>query len=180
MRFKNTDVSYGVVSKGFHWTMALLILAMLTMGFLMGDLQQPLRLEVYGIHKATGILVFFLAICRMLWITHSPPPSLPGDMPRSIKRAAELSHGSLYAFMVLMPLSGWAMSSAAGYPVSFYGLFSIPPIHGRNKFMAEIFHEAHEVMGFILSALIILHVSAALYHHFKRRDIILKRMLPYR
>ena len=169
---------YTVVSRLLHWGLAALFIGMLGLGLYMSDLEfSPFSAKLYGWHKATGILVLFLVIIRLLWRwTHKVPP-LPVDMRAIEKRLARLAHLTLYALMIAMPLSGWLMSSAFGSKVSIFGFFTMPNIAGKNTELAGFFHEAHEVMAYLLIALIVVHILGALYHHFVRKDNVLRRML---
>lgn len=177
---KNTDQSYGWLSKAFHWSVALLIITLLIIGNVMTavDLGEARR-SVYGIHKATGILVLALAIARLCWRILNTEPT-HAHIARWQKFASYAVHWALYGCMILMPLSGWAMSSAGGHPISFYGLFTVPPLLEKNEELAKILSERHFQIGWTIVALLVAHVGAALLHHFYYRDNILKRMLPLR
>lgn len=177
MALKNTTESYGLIHRSLHWTIALLIICLLIVGLIMGDLENPLRGQVYGIHKATGILVLALVTLRLSWRFYSVVPGYPATMDKFQKFAAHAVHFFLYLAMFGMPLSGWGMSSAAGYPVSFFGLFELPPLVEKSKELGKIFHEVHEYLGFALIGAIAIHIGAALLHHFYYKDTILKRML---
>lgn len=179
MALHNTETGYGSVNKAFHWLMALMIICLLAVGIWMTDLENgPTKFQVYGVHKAIGILVLVLAVARGLWRLRQVMPKLPDAMPVWQKKAAEYAHVALYVAMFAMPLSGWAMSNAAGYPVSVFGLFTMPEIVGANPEFRELFGEIHEICGYLLIGLIAVHAGAALQHHFIKRDDILRRMLP--
>ena len=168
--------SYTLTARILHWVMAVLMILMLAAGLVMSDIEDPaLKSTVYGLHKATGILVLLLAGFRVLWrLSHAVPIS--AALPVWQRRAARLAHGGLYGVMFLLPLSGWSMSSAAGYPVSFYGLFTIPDMVAKNPELAGILKDIHEVSANVFIALLAAHLGAALYHHFVLRDDTLRRM----
>lgn len=179
MALHNTETSYGSVNKVFHWLMALMIAGLLAVGLWMTGLESgPTKFQVYAVHKATGMVVLMLAVARVLWRLRQVMPKLPDAMPVWQKKAAEYAHAALYFVMLAMPLSGWAMSNAAGYPVSVFGFFTMPEIVGADPELRKIFGEVHEICGALAIGLIALHVGAAMQHHFFKKDDILRRMLP--
>ena len=172
-----SPTSYTLTARTLHWVMAVLMILMLAAGLVMSDIEDPaLKGTVYGLHKATGILVLLLAGFRVLWRLSHAVPAISTALPVWQRRAARLAHGGLYGVMFLLPLSGWSMSSAAGYPVSFYGLFTIPDMVAKNPELAGILEDIHEVSANAFIALLVAHLGAALYHHFVLRDDTLRRM----
>lgn len=179
MCWRNTEERYGAPAQLFHWGMALLIVGLLALGLYMEDLpNSPDKIALYGWHKSFGATVLALAILRLGWALANRSPTLPGMMSAMEKRLAKAAHYALYALMFLMPFSGWLMSSAAGYPVSVFGWFTLPDLIEPSKPMRKLFGEAHELLASGLMALLALHVLAALLHHFYHRDNVLRRMLP--
>jgi cytochrome b561 len=176
---KNTRARFGWVAKILHWLIAVIIIGLLTVGIIMTDMPAPQKFELYGLHKATGIVVLALVILRILWRAINVQPRLPADLPRWQKMASFTSHLLLYLLMLLMPLSGWLMSSAGGYPVTLYGLYTMPNLVGKDADLGKLGHELHEIGMIMLIVLIVVHVAAALQHHFIRKDNVLKRMLPF-
>lgn len=179
MTLKNTTDSYGWLAKSFHWLIALLIITLLIVGNIMTGIpkEDPLKFQVYGLHKSIGLCVLALAIARLSWRMLNIDPAHPG-LPRWQVVAANSVHYLLYIFMFAMPLSGWAMSSAGGHTVSFFGLFDMPNIVPRDEAMGHLYKEAHELISWTIVALLCAHIGAALLHHFYYKDNILKRMLP--
>lgn len=176
MNIKNTDIRYGLVAVLFHWFMACIIIALIGVGLYMSDLPlSPWRLKLYGLHKAFGLLVLVLAIARLSWRLLNVSPRL--DLPWYERWAAKSIHWAFYALMVLMPLTGWLMSSASGLPVSFFGLFTMPDLIAPNEHWRHFFNEMHEWIGYCLIGMITLHTAAAFKHHFFDQDDILRRML---
>lgn len=177
MPLKNTAQSYGFVTRAFHWVMALMIIGLLAVGLIMTEMEQgPDRLQIYRLHKATGAVVLFLVVLRFGWRLTNITPLLPATLTPIQKLASHLAHYGLYGLMLLMPLSGWAMSSAAGYPVSVYGLFDLPNIVAPSKELRELMGEVHELAAYVMIALIVAHAAAALVHHFHYKDNVLRRM----
>lgn len=178
MPLKNTSHAYGTVAKILHWGMALLVIGMLCMGLYMSGLPTgPDRLKLYGLHKSTGLLILGLAALRFSWKLANPQPLPEPQWSRQVIRGARVAHWLLYGFMFALPLSGWVMSSAAGYPVSFYGLFVAPDWVPVQPELRALANEAHGLLGYAMMGLIGLHALAALWHHFFKRDNTLRRMM---
>ena len=164
---------YSRVARWLHWTMGLLIIANLA-GGLLHDLNADL---IIPLHRATGIVILVLAIARIIWRMTHPAPPLPADMAMWERATASFTHAGLYALMVLVPLSGWVMASASRWPISFFGLFDVPKFSViKESTLWEITHEGHELMAFAMIALLLLHIGAALRHHFVLKDGMLARM----
>lgn len=179
MCLRNTKNSYGVVAKSFHWLMAILIIFLLAVGLTMADMENsPDKLKLIGLHKEFGIVVLFLASLRLGWKILDVSPLLPEGYSVAAKFVAKLAHFGLYALMFAMPITGWLMSSAAGFPVSMFGLFIMPNIAAPDKEFGHFVRDLHETLAWVLMGLIALHILAALLHHFYYKDNILKRMLP--
>jgi cytochrome b561 len=169
---------YTRVAIWLHWLIAVLVLYNLTSGLLVDV--TPEWLHLFGWHKAAGISILFLSFARLAWrLTHRPPP-LPA-MPRWQIGAAHALHWTFYALIILMPLSGWIASSASEkrYPLTFFGLFDLPylPV-AQGKHNADLPFAFHTYAGYTMAALALVHIAAALKHHFVDRDRTLVRMMP--
>lgn len=177
-------VRYDPVAVFLHWTIGLAIIFMLALGLTMEDFPQSWRFVAINFHKALGITILAFSLFRVIWRFLNPPPPLPADMPGWERFAANLSHWALYAVILVMPLSGWLMTSAsAKYPIIFFGLGEAPFIPmpadaGLTKLIGDISHETHELLGYGAIFLIALHFAAAMKHHLLDRDFVLLRMLP--
>jgi cytochrome b561 len=168
--------SYDRVAIAFHWVIAVLVIVNLSIGILHESLLEGLG--VMPVHKAIGITVLVLSIGRLAWrLTHRTPP-LPEGMSAWERWAAKATHWGFYVLLIILPLSGWAMSSSPQRPrpVDFFGLFDVPVLP-VSEAVAGLGHEAHELLGWLMLALVLLHVAAALRHHFILRDATLVRML---
>jgi cytochrome b561 len=162
-----------------HWLLALFIFSNFALGLYMSDLPvSPQRLKLYNYHKWVGITILGLAALRLLWrLTHTPPP-LPSGTPAWQHRAAHLTHWALYALFFAVPFSGWAYSSATGFPIVYLGMLQLPDFVPKDRALADTLKLVHKIFSFSLGALVVLHIAAAFQHHFVHRDGLLSRMLP--
>lgn len=171
---------YSRTAVALHWSIAVLIFAALALGWTMTSMAiSPLRLKAYNYHKWIGVTILGLAVLRSAWrLTHRAPPLLP--MPRWQQVAAHGGHWLLYLLMLVIPVTGWIYSNAAGYPIVYLGKFPLPTLVGRNHELAARWVTVHHVLAFVLAAVIAGHVLAALHHQFIVRDGTLRRMLTWR
>lgn len=170
---------YGWLAKLFHWLIVLLVIGQFVLANIAENLPLGLRkVEVLGRHKSFGITILVLAILRLGWRYVSPPPPLPAHMKGWERKAAHVSHFLLYALLFAVPLAGWTMSSARNFPVSWFGLVQLPDFVRPNESTFRAAHEAHEFLAITLALVAILHLLAALKHHFFDKDTVLRRMLP--
>ena len=176
--WKNSAVRYGIVAKSLHWAVAVLIALQIILAEIAEDL--PLGLEKLAIvsrHKSFGMTVLALVLLRLTWRLINPPPPLP-QMRAYESVLAKMTHWGFYVLLVALPISGWLMSSAANFSVSYFGLFTFPDLIEPDKETVEQLKDLHELIGKLLMATIVLHAAAALKHHFVDRDDVLRRMLP--
>jgi cytochrome b561 len=175
-----TAVQYTGTAKALHWLMALLIIGLFALGQYMSDLSMsPRKLQLYSWHKWVGLSVFFLLLVRIGWrITHQPP-ALPEQMSKQQRLASHVGHAVLYLLMLAIPISGWLMSSAKGYQTVWFGVLPIPDLLGKDKQLGDALAELHGALNGLLMLIVVIHVLAALKHHFIDRDNILRRMLPF-
>jgi cytochrome b561 len=159
-----------------HWVMAVCILAMLFIGVGMVSTVTPKFLPLVSIHKSLGIAILVLALIRLGVRLRYGAPALPADLPEPMKLAAHLSHYALYALMVGMPLLGWAMLSAAAYPVVVFGGMYLPAILPQSDSLHAWLWDAHFCLAFAFFALVLMHVAAALFHALVRRDGVFQTM----
>jgi cytochrome b561 len=174
----NSIERYGNGAIALHWISALLIVAGATLGLSMVDLPfGRQKLQWYAWHKWIGITVWLITCARLAWRwTHPAPPMEP--MPPWQRRAAVASHVLLYAFLLVIPLSGWLYSSAAGVQVVYLGLVPLPDLVAKDRALADVLKSVHITLNFTLLGLVCIHSAAALKHHFVDRDAVLARMLP--
>jgi cytochrome b561 len=184
MSLFNTKTEYGSVTKTFHWVMAALMIIMLIVGLAMVEIPNApdmlnFKFTDYGLHKSIGITILALVFARAGWHLYSRRPDPVESLPRIDRLGASAMHYFLYLLMIIMPLTGWLMSSAAGRPVSVFGLFTLPDLVPADKDASHIYRERHELIGYIIMASLAMHAGAALWHHFIKKDNVLKRMLPF-
>lgn len=177
---KNTQTTYGSITKFFHWTMAILFLAMFIFGFTMTNISaSPVRSTLYDIHKSTGLLLFGFFAFRLFWRLVNVEPEMPTSVPTWQKRIAKLNIIALYCVMFIMPITGFLTSTLGGHDVSFYWIFKIAPL-ANDKNLSEFFSEVHEIIAYLMIAFVVLHFLGALYHHCVQKDEVLRRILPSR
>ncbi|MBF0470449.1 MAG: cytochrome b [Gammaproteobacteria bacterium] len=174
---KNTDNTYGVVAKGFHWILFLMLSFTIAAGnFLESMPKGAEKLQAAGMHKSFGAVLMMLIMLRLLWRLINVTPKLPNGTTPVQALLAKGMHWALYALMFAQPLSGMLMSQAAGYPVSFFALFEFPVFLDKSQGLAEFFRAMHGTVWILLVVAVIGHVGAALHHHFIKKDNVLKQM----
>jgi cytochrome b561 len=161
-----------------HWLMVFCIVAMLFIGVGMVSTVTPKYLPLVSIHKSLGIAILVLALIRLVVRLRYGAPPLPADLPEPMRLAAHLSHYALYILMIGMPLLGWSMLSAAGYPVVLYGGVRLPAILPQSDRLHTLLWNAHFYLAFLFFALILMHFAAALFHALVRRDGVFETMPP--
>ena len=171
--------SYDRVLKAVHWSTLLLIAAAYIAiwgSYAVATKEQEAFLT--QLHRSLGVTVFVLTLFRLGWRWHARIPSLPADLPAIQKMAARVAEYVLYALLVAQPILGILNINARGRRVDFFFLGELPPIVGPDKVLAKQAIAAHQIVAYVLLTLIALHAAAALFHHFVRRDDVLKAMLP--
>ena len=174
-----TTQHYRAGAKWLHWLIALAVLGMLGVGLYMTGMRiSPQKIQLYMTHKSIGLTVLALMLVRVVYRLKNPAPALPVDMPGWQKAASHISHVLLYLLLLVMPISGWLMNGASGFPMKYFGLVRVPDLVARNQENLALFKAIHFYIAWTLIALIAVHVLAALKHHFIDRDSVLRRMLP--
>ena len=169
---------YGAVAVTLHWSIATLIIVNWGLGYLAEWIEEA-GANAVPLHKSIGLTVLALSLARLAWRLVHPAPALPASMGGWRRRAALATHFLFYVLIITLPLTGWLRTSAGKYPLTWFGLTDVPkfPVARETSAVAAT---AHELMAWAMLALLILHVAAALHHHFRLRDGILLRMLPAR
>ncbi|WP_243050272.1 cytochrome b/b6 domain-containing protein [Dyella sp. RRB7] len=172
--------TFSLAARVLHWLMAVMILSMLFIGVGMVASVSPRHDWLLRIHKPLGMAILLLAVVRLVVRVRNPPPALPADLPLLQKLAALASHWLLYALMFALPLVGWAMLSAGGYPVMLSESIRLPAIVPASPFAFAVLRHAHAWLALLLFLTFLAHMSAALYHGLIRRDGVLSSMTGYR
>jgi cytochrome b561 len=181
MALRNTRERWGSLAMAFHWAIVILVITQ----FVLANVAESLPLGVAKLatlarHKSVGITILALALLRLGWRAsnrgHNPP--LPADLKPHERFLAHLTHEGLYLLLFALPLTGWAMSSAKNYPVSWFGIVPLPDLVPTDEGLFAFLQATHGVLAFALAGLATLHILAALLHHFIRKDDVLRRMLP--
>jgi cytochrome b561 len=170
---------FPLVSRVLHWLMALMILAMLFIGTGMAASVSERYRFLIAIHRPLGLAVLILVAIRLVNRLINPPPPLPDSLPPLQRVAAKASHVLLYALMFIIPLLGWGMLSAAPYPVVIYGSLRLPPILPQNPILYSWLRELHGDFAYLLFAVFLAHLGAALMHGLIRRDGVFESMVPW-
>jgi cytochrome b561 len=190
MKVRNSWQRYGAVAMTLHWLIAVLILLNIALGVWFNEIMDhhdAARFGLVQLHKSFGLTVLVLSVVRLSWRLFNPAPRLPSDMGRSTKILAHVTHYALYFLMVFVPLLGWMLVSASrtGIPTMYFGEIPWPNMafiadlsRDQKIVLGHVYEIRHIATAYLLLALVIGHAIAALYHHFVRRDNVLKGMLP--
>ena len=180
MSIRNTPTRWGHIAQFLHWLIVALIIVQVILANWAENLPLgPKKIGVYAWHKSVGITILALAILRLLWRWTNPTPLLPSTLKPYERVLAGLTHFGLYLLLFAQPLTGWMMTSARGFPVSWFGFFQLPDFVSKNQSLYNGMKETHDILALALYAIVFLHVAAALKHHFLLKDDVLRRMLPF-
>ncbi len=172
---------YTSTAIGLHWLMALLIVGALSLGYYMTGLPfSPSRIRLFNYHKWLGMTILVLAALRLSWRLFHRPPPIPDHVPRWQRGAAHGVHWLLYAFFFAVPLAGWAYTSAAGFPVVWFGVLPLPDWVAPDPQLAKRLESLHAWLAYGLAAIVVVHVLAAFKHGFEEPIGYLDRMLSSR
>jgi cytochrome b561/polyisoprenoid-binding protein YceI len=180
MAIRNTRERWGSLSRFLHWLIVALIALQAALG--LTGLMLPLGLEKLAVlarHKSIGITILGLATLRLLWRWLNPTPPLPSNLKPHERFLAHFTHAALYVLLFAMPLTGWMMSSARGFPVSWFNVYQLPDLVPKNDELYDALVTTHAVLAIALALTVLLHIAGALKHHFVLKDDTLRRMLPF-
>ena len=163
-----------------HWLLAIMIIASFCVGLYMTDLaMSPQRLKLFNWHKWAGIVILALSAVRLLWRLSHRAPALPNTMPGWQIAASKAVHALLYVLFFAVPLSGWAYSNAAGFPIVLFTLIPLPDLLEKNRELSDTIKALHHWLAYGLASCVVLHVAAATKHQWIDKDRLLSRMWPW-
>lgn len=170
---------YSGTAMALHWIIAVCILAMIPVGFLMGAVGPGLLQDsLYTMHRSFGVLVLALMIVRLAYrLIYGAPPPEP-TLSAGQRIGSHVVHMALYALVIAQAVIGWAATSAYGATISFFGVFDVPALLAKDEEISKSLFFTHELLGFAIVGLLVMHIGAALYHFFIRGDGVLQRMTP--
>ena len=181
MPLRNTTTRWGSVAQLLHWTIVVLIIVQFVLASIAEKLPLGLKkLVVLARHKSFGITILMLAVIRLGWrLANREHPPLPDNLKPYERALAHFTHASLYILLFAQPITGWIMSSARKFPVSWFSLFQLPDLVSPNKALYDVMVTTHGVLAWAIIIVVALHVLGALKHHFVLKDDTLRRMLPF-
>jgi cytochrome b561 len=179
MQVRNTIFRWGSVAQFLHWTIVALIIIQVILALRAEELHGMAKLAMLARHKSVGITILMLAVVRLVWRLINPTPPLPLSLKPYERVLANLTHAALYLLIFALPITGWIMSSARGFPVSWFNQFQLPDLVAKNRQLYETMQDTHGALALTLGAVALLHLLAALKHHFVLKDTVLRRMLPF-
>ena len=170
--------TYTVTARTLHWITATLVLINLPLGVVIANKWGgPWQDWLYNLHRSIGATVIPVILVRFIYRWGHPAPPLPADMPAIQQLAAHATHWLLYGLLIVQPFLGWIGTSAFPAQIIVFGLFELPPIWPPDRPLSDWVLFVHALVGLTIAALVVLHIGAALYHHFVRKDGILERMV---
>lgn len=179
MQIRNSDRAWGAVQQGLHWFIVVAVVSQLTVGLIFANLPEndPRAGTLFGVHATLGLIIFMVMLGRFFWRGVNPVPALPNTLKPYEKRIALANHWAFYVLIIGLPIGGYLMVNAHGFAVPFFGIH-LPKLLPKSETWADLFLYLHVGGAFLLIALIILHVAAALRHEFLLKDNTLRRMTP--
>jgi cytochrome b561 len=172
------EPGYGAVAKSLHWLIAALLVAQFWVAWTMPHIRRDTKPEdLIAVHLSLGAIILLVVVVRLAWRLTHRVPLLSDDLPPWQHRAAQALHALLYLILVLLPVQGWANANARGWDVAIFGV-TLPKIMATRSPLGMTLGDIHQTVAIVLLVLVGLHVLAALYQHFVRRDHVLLRMLP--
>lgn len=170
---------YTAMARTLHWVVALLVVLQFIFIFWAEEVPrgEDLRGILFGLHFSTGFTVFLLALWRLGYRLKNPPPAPEHGQPPALQKVALAAHWAMYVLILALPFTGWMLVATAGGAIDWYWLVEIPNFMGENESLHEQLEEVHEILGLTLLAIASVHLLAALWHHFIRKDNTLKRMI---
>ena len=160
-----------------HWVLFLGLTGAFLVGtYMEGLATSPWKIKVFTWHKWAGITLFILILIRLSWrITHKPP-AYPDTMTVFLKKIAKATHLIMYLLMILIPITGWLHSSAAGISVVYFNVVPLPDLIPKNREWSKLLGNVHSFLNWTLFWLVALHIAAVVKHELFDKDHLLSRM----
>jgi cytochrome b561 len=176
---RNTMSSWGGLARAFHWILGVAIIFMLAYGWWFNHIApRPVRFFHRSIHADIGYMILLLMAIRLIWRAINPVPPLPAGSPLWERALAKANHWALYVITMLVAVLGWAHSGAHKPDYAdFFGLFRVPQFTVTNKANADLYEDWHIYAAYLLIALVVIHLLAAMYHRVVRKDAVVMRMV---
>jgi cytochrome b561 len=170
--------AYNVTARVLHWITAALVLAMIPLGIVIAnEWGGPMQEWLYNLHRSVGALLIPIVMVRLVYRLVHPPLPLSPDIPHYQQLAAHAAHWTLYVLLLVQPFVGWIATSAYRAPMPMFGLFELPPIWPVDRALSGQLFVVHRALGIVIAVIATVHIGAALYHHFVRKDHVLMRMI---
>jgi cytochrome b561 len=170
---------YSGFAKLLHWVIAACVLFIIPAGITMGLLPDGnAKNALYVLHRSFGALVLALMLIRLTYRLVNGVPAPEPTLTSMQRIVSHVVHLTLYALLIAQPIIGWVATSAYGAQISVFGLFTLPALVGKDETLATPLFAVHQLIGLVIAGLLVMHIGAALYHYFIRRDGVLQRMLP--
>jgi len=176
---RNSAADWGSVARTLHWLLAILIVLQLGLGTLAENADlSPRKLDLFVWHKSIGLTVLLLVLLRIGWRLTNPTPVPSAQTAPVVAAAGKLGHASLYVLMLVVPLSGWWVSDTSRIPFRAFWHVPVPDLLSADRAASQLAERIHGGSTKLLLLLIVVHILAALWHHYRLRDDTLSRMLP--
>ncbi len=170
---------YGGGARFFHWLTALLVISIIPIGLIMTALPRGwLQDTLFLAHESLGLTILGLTVLRLAWRLSQGAPASSAELGRTEARISRAAHALLYALLIIMPVTGYLLVVYGGFPLTYFGLAEVPRLVGKDKPLSELAGAAHVTLQWVVYAVVIAHIGAALHHHFVRRNTVLLRMWP--
>jgi cytochrome b561 len=178
MTARSNEQGYSFAARVLHWITAVIVIGMIPAGIYMANASPgPTQDLLFHLHRSFGVVLLPIVLARLAYRFQHPPPPLPNDVPAVQRSAAHAVHYALYALLIVQPIVGWIATSAYRAPIHVFWTFTLPPIWPVDRAFSERMFLVHRVLGITIAILALMHIAAALYHHFVRRDAVRMRML---
>ena len=177
MNLKNTEQEYGLISKLFHWAVFLVLLVLLYSAMVLEDMPRgPEKFAMFKLHASFGVIMLSLMVLRLLWRwINIRPANIPG-VPQWQNTSARIAHITLYVVIIAQAITGLLRVATKGFAIPFFDLFEFNLPVEKSESLNDLFGGIHDTLPIIILAVVILHICAAFYHHYKLKDNTLRRM----